>query len=95
MRIAIILSFVVSFVALVTGFVILTLAGKDTAGFIGFAAGAGAMLVPQLFNLLKTHDIGQDVAQVKERTNGPLDTLNAKVDALIEQNGESKNARGS
>lgn len=80
----------VGFVAVLAGVVVLTLAGKDTSIFIGFATSAAVFLVPQLLNLLKSHDTSnavqnqqKDVQEIKERTNGPLTIMQQQVNTLV------------
>jgi hypothetical protein len=91
MRIAIIIGVVVGFVAMLCAIVVLTLAGKDTSVFIGFATSAGVFLIPQLLTLLKAHQAATDVAIVKEQTNGPLTKMSEQVQQLTD---ETKKANG-
>lgn len=74
-----------AFIVVMAGIVVLTIAGKDTSVFIGFATSAAVFLVPQLLNLLKSHDTQNDVAEIKERTNGPLTTMQNQVNLLVQE----------
>jgi hypothetical protein len=97
-RIAVVVGFSVTFIAVMAGFVILTLAGKDTTPLVMFASGAATSLLPQMLNYLKAHDTSQDVkvlqqdmAQVREQTNGPLTKMSHTVDEIaknVAENGE-------
>lgn len=89
MKLATILITGLGFIAVLGGFVVLTLAGKDTAVFVGFATSAAVFLIPQLLNLLKAHQtqsdmstVQSDMAEVKERTNGPLTHMQEQVDLM-------------
>lgn len=82
MKIAILVSTVLAFMAVLAGFVVLTLAGKDTSIFVGFATSAAVFLIPQLLNLIKAHQTANDVAEVKQRTNGPLTEMQHQVNDI-------------
>lgn len=70
------------FIAVLAGLVVLTLAGKDTSIFIGFATSAAVFLIPQLLSLLKVHSTQSDVAEIKHATNGPLTKMQEQVDQM-------------
>lgn len=82
MRVAVIVCLAVCFLATVTAFVVLTFAGKDTTAFVMFVGGAAASLVPSMLTLLKTHQTQNDVAIIKDQTNGPLTELRTQVDEI-------------
>ena len=92
MKIAIVGAFMVGFMTVMAAFVVLTVMGKDTTGFVLFTGGAATSLIPQMFNLLKVHqtqsDVEQvktDVAEVRQRTNGPLDAMKDQIDCIASQ----------
>lgn len=71
-----------AFIAVLAGLVVLTVVGKDTSVFIGFASSAAVFLVPNLLNLMKSHDTQADVQQIKVQTNGPLTRMQQQVDQI-------------
>lgn len=85
MKIATILITGFAFVAVLAGFVVLTLAGKDTSVFVGFATSAAVFLIPQILNLLKAHSTASDVQEIKHATNGPLTKMQEQVDQIATQ----------
>ena len=89
MRGAIVLGFCATFLGVTAAFVILTLAGKDTTALVFFATGAATSILPQMLNFLNTHDVKtglqsvkEDVAEVKQRTNGPLTDMQNQVSSI-------------
>lgn len=98
----IVVSVIFAFLVMVAGIVVLTLAGKDTSVFIGFVTSAAVFLGPQLFSMQKAHSTEQtvnqvqaDVAEVKERTNGPLAHMQTQVDDLSKYIRKDDNNAGS
>lgn len=89
MKIVSAVAVIAALVAAMTGFVYLSVKGIDTTAFAAFA---GAVLLPQavaLFRQDKTQqmvkDTQNDVAIVKERTNGPLDAQAATLEQILER----------
>jgi len=82
---ALILTCGLCFVAVIAGFVALTIAGKDTAALVTVATSAAVYLIPQILTLLKAHRTQSDIAEVKERTNGPLTQMQYQVNQIATQ----------
>ena len=86
MRIVIVASFTIAFVAALAAFTLLALNHVDTTPLVMFAGGAVTTLLPQMITLLKAHNAEQgvntlqaDVQEVKQRTNGPLTEMQEQV----------------
>lgn len=86
MKISSAVSVIAAMIAAMGGFVVLTLKGQDPTAFATFA---GVALLPQTMALFRQDKTQQDVAIIKQRTNGPLDhqaeilsALSNKVDEL-------------
>jgi hypothetical protein len=89
MKVAIVLAITIAFLGVLAAIVFLVVDGKDTAPLMVYVGGAATTLVPQLFTLLKAHSVENavssmqdDVAEVKDRTNGPLTQMGVKVDDI-------------
>jgi len=81
-RVATILISGLGFIVVLVGLVVLSIAGKDTSVYIGFATSAAVFLIPQLMGLLKAHSTSSDVQQIKHQTNGPLTRMQQQVDSI-------------
>jgi len=64
----------------------------DTTPLLAFIGGLAASILPQVVTLLKVHQTQQDIAVVKEQTNGPLTEMSHQVQELHDvqlKNGET------
>lgn len=86
MKVVSAVSVIAALIAAMAGFVYLSVKGIDTTAFVAFA---GAVLLPQAVQMFRQDKTQQDVAIIKQRTNGPLDRqaetlteMSQKLDAL-------------